>query len=131
MRTERAHRIVVADDNRDAADTLAILLELSGFKVHVAYDGAQAVECAKAFDPAVVILDINMPVMDGYQAARLVRRSRPARGPLLIAVTARSAPDDLKAADAAGFDIHVVKPVTGNDLLRLIGDALSSVSVSR
>ncbi|MBI2769830.1 MAG: response regulator [Burkholderiales bacterium] len=109
-------RVLVVDDNSDAADTLEALLTMEGFSVSVAYDGATAVEKVKAEEPDVVLMDIGMPRMDGYQAARLIRGAgKPVR---LIALTGwGQALDKTKARDA-GFDHHFVKPV---DLPTIIG----------
>jgi CheY-like chemotaxis protein len=116
-------RILVVDDNVDAADTLALLLEMSCYDTRIAYDGKQAVELARSFQPHLAILDINMPVMDGYEAARLLRRLS---GPklILVALTGRGQPADKVLASEAGFDIHLVKPTDGGELCRLVDRAL-------
>lgn len=96
---------------------------MSGFEVAVAYDGREASQQARRLAPSAAVLDINMPVMDGYQAARTIRSSS-GRSIVLVALTARSAPEDLRAADAAGFDAHVVKPVAGGDLVDLLQESI-------
>jgi CheY-like chemotaxis protein len=114
-------RILVADDNRDAADTAAILLRLSGYDVQTAYGGAEAIDLARAFDPDVAILDINMPSVDGYDVANaLVGGSAALRRPLLIALTALSSAEDVRRSSEAGFDHHVVKPAANGALVQLI-----------
>ena len=102
-------RVLVVDDNRDAADTLEAFLTLEGFSVAVAYDGAAALEKMQSHAPDVVLMDIGMPRMDGYEAARMVRAAgRPVR---LIAVTGWGQALDKVKAQEAGFDRHLVKPV--------------------
>ena len=103
-------RILVADDNVDAADSLAMLLQFLGYDVHVAYDGAQAVKLAHDWEPRMVILDINMPVMDGYQAARALRQTKGDRL-ILVALTAAVNVETEDKALTAGFDVHLSKPL--------------------
>ena len=113
-------RILVVDDNRDAADTLSMLLEFLHYEVRTAYDGQQAVAIAAEFHPQLVILDINMPVMDGYEAAKVLR-GRPDQGrTVLIALTAVATPEARDKAMEAGFDIHLRKPVDGSELTGLL-----------
>lgn len=118
-------RILVADDNNDAADTLAMMLELMGHEVHVAYDGIQAVREAEKFSPAVVFLDIGMPGMDGYEVARRLRRSPATRDAFLVAVTGWGQESDRRRSREAGFDHHAVKPLELAELERLLAAALS------
>jgi CheY-like chemotaxis protein len=114
-------RILVVDDNRDAADTLAMLLEFLHYDVRTAYDGRQAVAVASDFQPHLVILDINMPVMDGYEAAKVLRRRGEEQGRMvLIALTAVATPEARDKAMEAGFDIHLRKPVDGSELTGLL-----------
>ncbi|HEX7053605.1 MAG TPA: PAS domain-containing protein [Burkholderiales bacterium] len=113
-------RIVVADDNRDAADSLARLLELHGHEVRVAYDGASALELARACRPAVAILDIGMPQVDGYEAARRLRAAH-GRAIVLVAATGWGQEADRSRAAQAGFDHHLTKPLDPqvlNEILR-------------
>jgi CheY-like chemotaxis protein len=102
--------ILVVDDNRDAADTLRMLLEALGAEVRIARDGREALELFRACDPAVVLMDIGMPGMDGYEVARLMRAQFPDRQPIMIAVTGWGQEEDRRRAHAAGFDHHLVKP---------------------
>lgn len=127
MVSQPAYRIVVADDNHEAADALAVILAFSNYEVRVAYGGLEAVELVNGFEPAAALLDIGMPGMDGYQAARAIRRSRLGDRIVLIALTARKSLADLRAAQAAGFDVHVAKPVAGDDLVNLLNDSLRRV----
>ena len=121
--TEKHHhqRILVVDDNRDAADTLAMLLEFLHYDVRTAYDGRQAVSLAGEFQPHLVILDINMPLMDGYEAAKVLRgRGDAQHRMVLIALTAVATPEAREKALQAGFDIHLRKPVDGSELTGLL-----------
>jgi PAS domain S-box-containing protein len=108
-------RVLVADDNRDAADSLAKLLSLLGHEVRVAYDGAQAVDAAREYRPRVAILDIGMPLVSGYEAARRLRAELDG-AIALIALTGWGQESDRRRAADAGFDHHLTKPV---DLQRL------------
>ncbi|HZR70178.1 MAG TPA: PAS domain S-box protein [Burkholderiales bacterium] len=113
-------RILVVDDNINAADSLATLLELAGHEVRVAYEGEAALLVAEAFKPQVVLLDIGMPGMDGYEVGRMLRQKPQTRSALLIAITGWGAPDDLRRSKEAGFDHHLVKPVEPAALQRLL-----------
>jgi signal transduction histidine kinase/CheY-like chemotaxis protein len=109
-------RVLVVDDNRDAVDTLEAFLTMEGFSVSVAYDGAAALDKVQSHAPDVVLMDIGMPRMDGYEAARMIRAGgRPVR---LIALTGWGQALDKVKAQQAGFDHHFVKPV---DLATIIG----------
>ena len=103
-------RVLVADDNRDAADSLGTLLGLLGAEVRVVYDGPEAVAAAAAYRPAVAFLDIGMPTLDGHEVARRVRRLPGGRDVTLIALTGWGQEDDRRRAAAAGFDHHLTKP---------------------
>ncbi len=116
-------RVLVVDDNRDAADSLALLLRAHGLTVHVAYDGAQALDLAERVRPAVVLLDIGLPDMSGLEVARALRRAAWGARLTLIAVTGWGQPDDRRATREAGIDIHRVKPVAPEELLALIDAA--------
>lgn len=114
-------RILVVDDNIDAADTLADLLLAHGHEVRTAYDGRRAVELARVFEPQVAIVDLGMPVMDGYEVAQEL--SRWAEHPYLIAVTGYGQEHDRLRSRDAGFDHHLVKPVTLAELLAALAEA--------
>ena len=113
-----AQRILVVDDNVDARDMLQIALEHAGHEVATAGDGKNAIATAATFDPAVGVLDIGLPGMDGYELARQLRSSHP--GIRLIALTGYGQTWDLEAAAAAGFDVHLAKPITTTVLLERI-----------
>ncbi len=106
-----ARRILVVDDNRDAADSLGLLLRFLGHEVRVAHDGPAALEAARAWRPAVVLLDIGMPGMDGYAVARALRALPELEGVVLIALTGWGQEEDRRRSRAAGFDHHLIKPV--------------------
>jgi hypothetical protein len=113
-------RVLVVDDNRDAADTLAIFLEHAGLQVFVAYDGPSALTLVEQVRPQLVLLDIGLPGLDGYQVARRIR-ARPELGPIRIfAVTGYGQQKDLEASRAAGIDHHFVKPIDFDTLSRLV-----------
>lgn len=115
-------RAVVADDNIDSRDTLATILELLGFEVRKASDGAEAVRCTEEFDPAIVLLDIGMPVMDGLAAVKVLRE-RPLRSrPFVAAVTGYH--QAREQALQAGFDAFFVKPLRLDELERSLSTAL-------
>ena len=113
-------RILVADDNRDAADSLAFMLRIAGHEVRIAYDGQQALELAETFRPQLALLDLGMPRLSGYDAARRLRQTPHGRDMQLIALTGWGQPDDRGRSLAAGFDHHVVKPVDPSLLQRLL-----------
>jgi len=103
-------RVLVVDDNVDAAESLAALLELEGHHTRVAHDGDQALAVARAFRPEIVFLDIGMPGKDGYEVARELRLDPLARDTMLVALTGWGAQDDRARSRAAGFDHHLTKP---------------------
>lgn len=124
----RRRKIIVADDYPDAADTMVELLRLAGYEAASAYDGQQALELARTFRPDLVILDIDMPVLDGYATARAFRKEQaPGSRVVLIAYTARTQPSDERDALEAGFDRHVKKPLIGQELCDLIDAYLETL----
>jgi signal transduction histidine kinase len=106
-----ARRILVADDNLDSAESLALLLTLRGSEVRTAHDGWDAVETAAAFGPDIVLLDIGMPRLNGYEAARKIREQGRGERVVLIALTGWGQDEDRQRSTDAGFDFHLVKPV--------------------
>jgi PAS domain S-box-containing protein len=115
-----SRRVLVADDNRDAADTLGLLLELYGHEVRIAHSGNAALAVAHAFRPNVVLLDIAMPDLSGYEVARNLRVDAACPDILLIALTGYGQDADKERAHEAGFDHHLTKPVDPNKLEALI-----------
>jgi signal transduction histidine kinase/CheY-like chemotaxis protein len=103
-------RILVVDDNRDAADSLALVLKFLGADVRVSYGGPEALAAFEAYDPAVVLLDIGLPGMDGYEVARRIRSGFPQRRAALVALTGWGQDQDRQRARDAGFDRHLIKP---------------------
>ncbi|AYQ29633.1 MULTISPECIES: PAS domain-containing protein [unclassified Polaromonas] len=115
-------RVLVVDDNVDAGDTLAVVLDMLGAEVRVARDGAQALEVFADYRPSVVLLDIGMPGMNGYEVARAIR-SRFAEHPaILVALTGWGQEDDLQRAKEAGFNHHLLKPAEIDALQQLLAD---------
>ena len=119
-------RVLVADDNRDAADTLSMLLSMEGYEVRTVYGGRAAVSAAETFRPDVALLDIGMPEMDGYMAAKDIRQRRFGVDIYLVAITGWGQQDDKRRALEAGFATHVTKPVDP----KLLRDLLRSVVTS-
>ena len=111
-------RILIADDNRDAADSLSMLLKLGGHDIKVARTGGEALVIANQFRPEVGIIDIGMPDMDGYEVAKRIRHEAWGERMTLIAVTGWGQADDKRRALAAGFDRHMTKPVDPEELER-------------
>ncbi len=106
----RARRVLVIDDNVDAADMLAEVLRTSGHEARVAHDGRDAIAEAQGLQPEVVFLDIGLPDMDGYEVARLLRAEPRASGAVLVALTGRGSEEDRQRSMDAGFDHHLTKP---------------------
>lgn len=104
-------RVLVVDDHKDAADSLGLLLEMRGHVVAVAYSGEHAIEISEHFEPEVAMLDLGLPIMDGYELAGHLRKQRNGDGLLLIAVTGYGQPEDRRRSAAAGFDHHLLKPL--------------------
>ena len=121
--TTASLRILVVDDNQDAAGMLARLLEFSGHELHTAHDGMGAVEAAKKLQPDVILLDIGLPRLNGYDAARMIRRQHThGAGPVLIALTGWGQEEDRQRSEEAGFHAHLVKPVDEVALGKLLDD---------
>jgi CheY-like chemotaxis protein len=120
-------RVLIVDDNRDGAQGLALMLDLEGHEVRTAADGLSALAIAEQFQPHVVLLDIGMPGIDGYETARRLRRQPWAQSALLCAQTGWGQEDDKRRARRAGFDRHLVKPVDPEELNRILAEACRDV----
>jgi CheY-like chemotaxis protein len=116
-------RLLVVDDNRDAAESMSMLLQMWGHDVVFAYDGPSALETAEQWQPEAVFLDIGLPGMDGYEVAERLRELPHAKGAVLIAITGYGQDDDRLRSRRAGIDHHLVKPVAP-DALRSLIDSL-------
>jgi CheY-like chemotaxis protein len=114
------HRILVVDDNRDSADSLAMLLRLVGHDVRTAHDGRQALVVAAAYRPDLVLLDIGLPGMDGFTVARHLRSQPELAGVMLVALTGYGSEEDRRQTQAAGFNHHMVKPLDLDALQELL-----------
>jgi signal transduction histidine kinase/ActR/RegA family two-component response regulator len=119
----KSRRVMVADDNVDAADSLAEVLRLDGHEVHVSYDGEQALADFRRFEPEVVLLDVGMPLLSGLDVARAIRSLPSGRDATLIAVTGWGQAHDQESALRAGFDHHTTKPVSPTTIQMLIAAA--------
>ncbi len=115
-----ARRILVVDDNRDSAESMAQLLTLMGNVTRTAYDGIEAIEAAATFSPALVLLDIGSPRLNGYEVARRIRKQWWSKGMLLVAVTGWAQEEDRQRSKEAGFDGHLVKPVDHTALTKIL-----------
>jgi signal transduction histidine kinase len=113
-------RILIADDNRDAADSLAFVLRRVGHEVRTAYDGEEALDMASSFRPELALLDIGMPRLNGYDTAQRIRKETYGREMLIVALTGWGQHDDVRKSELAGFDHHLVKPVDPAVLGRLL-----------
>jgi CheY-like chemotaxis protein len=124
------HRVLVVDDNHDAADSLARMLRLMGHDVHVAYDGEEGVQAAGQLLPELVILDIGMPKLNGLEAAQRIRVQSWGKEMVLVALTGWGREEDRQASNGAGFDFHLVKPADAAAIARLM-DGIPGNGASR
>lgn len=119
-------RILVVDDNEDAAATLAVLLHLAGHQTHVAHDGLAALAAAAACRPDVVLLDLDLPKLSGHEVGRRLRAQPGGHGLALVAVTAMDQELHRQESRRSGFDAHLVKPVEFNELERVMQQLLGA-----
>ncbi|HEY5897813.1 MAG TPA: ATP-binding protein [Burkholderiales bacterium] len=118
----RSRDVLIVEDSEDARETLRRLLELQGHRVRTAADGAQGLEAMRAAPPEIALVDLGLPGMDGYELARRVHAEiDPTRRPFLVALTGYGLPEDRSRTRAAGFDLHLVKPVDAAQLAELLG----------
>jgi CheY-like chemotaxis protein len=115
------HRVLVADDNTDSAQSLAMLLEMQGYEVRTVADGQESVRVASQFVPDAILLDIGMPLLNGYDAALQIRRQPRGKDILLIAQTGWGQERDRRRSREAGFDAHLTKPLDFATLMKLLG----------
>jgi len=118
-----AGRILVADDNKDVVESLAMLLRVTGHEVEIAHDGLEAVEVAARFRPDMVLLDIGMPGLDGYAACRRIRQHPWGKNMVIVALTGWGQDGDRRKAEEVGFNGYLVKPVEPSELLRVLSGA--------
>jgi CheY-like chemotaxis protein len=118
-------RILVVDDNHDAADTLAMMLKLTGNQVHTCYDGISAVAAAGTFNPMVILLDIGMPDVNGYETCRMIREKPWGEPIIIIALTGYGLEEDIRKSKEAGFNAHLLKPVDLNELVSALDKLIS------
>ena len=114
-------RILVVDDNRDSAISLGMMLKLMGNETHTAHDGLAAIEAAEKFRPDMILLDIGLPNMNGYDACRIIRQQPWSKGIVIVALTGWGQDSDRRRSGEAGFDHHLVKPVEIDALAKLLG----------
>jgi CheY-like chemotaxis protein len=117
-----ACRVLVVDDNVDSAQSMSLLLGLEGYRVECAYDGEQALVGADRFRPEVVLLDLGLPRLSGYEVARRVRAEPTGDDVLLVAVSGYGRERDRQAAREAGFDLHLTKPADPDEVLRVLSE---------
>jgi PAS domain S-box-containing protein len=117
----RSQRVLIIEDNADAADSLREVLELDAHVVEVAYDGPEGIAKARQFKPEVVLCDIGLPGMDGYEVARTFRADEALRGAFLVALSGYALPEDVRRAAAAGFRHHLAKPPSLEELESILG----------
>jgi CheY-like chemotaxis protein len=115
-----ALRILIVEDNRDSADSLKALLEALGYRTQVVYDGQEAVRAAASAPPDVIIMDLGLPGLSGYEAAQQIRVQNAGAKPQIIALTGWGKESDRQRSAAAGFDHHLVKPLDLAELQRIL-----------
>ena len=120
-------RILIADDNEDAVESLALLLNMMGNETRTAPDGLAALQVGETFAPEIALLDIGMPKLNGYDAARRIRALPWGARLVLVALTGRSQDEDRRRSQEAGFDFHLVKPIEPAALERLLATVPSTL----
>src|SRR5262245_50561135 len=113
-------KVLVVDDDRDSVEILKILLDMNGGATHVAYDGAEAVRLAEELRPEIILLDIGLPKIDGFEACRRIRRSSWGKSMVVVALTGRGLDEDRAMSQSSGLDMHLVKPVEPDLLLTIL-----------
>lgn len=118
--TASAKRILIVDDNRDGAASLAMLLKVLGNETRTAHDGLQGVEVAESFRPDAIVLDIGLPQLNGYEVCRRIRAQQWGKQILIVAATGWGQEEDRRRSKEAGFDHHFVKPVDAAQFINLL-----------
>jgi CheY-like chemotaxis protein len=121
-------RVLVVDDNRDAAKTLAMILKLNGNESKTAFDGLEALEEGAKFRPDLILLDIGMPNLNGYETARRIRQQPWGKNIMLVALTGWGQDEDRRKSQEAGFDLHMVKPIDPKDLDHLLAKSTTATA---
>ena len=119
-RTVQRRRVLIVDDNRDSVETMATLIRLSGHEIEMAHDGETALKKAKSFKPEIILLDVGLPDMHGYEVAERLRAIPENKSLVIVALTGYGNEEDRRRARDAGFDYHFVKPVDFTALESLI-----------
>jgi CheY-like chemotaxis protein len=115
-----SRRVLIVDDNADSAETLALLLQIGGNETRTAHDGLAAMAAAEAFQPEVALLDIGLPVLNGWDTARRIRAQPWGKKMILVALTGWGQEEDRRKSKEAGFDHHLVKPVDIDALMKML-----------
>jgi CheY-like chemotaxis protein len=123
MSEPRPTRVLIADDNVDAAEMLSMFVSMKGATAYTAYDGLAAVRIGLDVQPDVILLDIGMPGIDGYEACRQLRADPRSAGAFIVALTGWGQEQDIKRAEEAGFDAHLTKPADLDALEQLLAQA--------
>ncbi len=113
-------RILVVDDNLDAVQAMAVMLKLAGHDVMTVQSGPEAIECARVYRPQIVLLDLGLPTMNGYDVIKRLREQESGKDALIVAVSGYGQPEDRRRTEAAGFDHHLIKPISYDQLLALL-----------
>ncbi len=121
-----ARRILIVDDNEDSALTLSMLFEITGDETQTAHNGIAAIQVAETFCPDIVLLDIGLPELNGYEAAQQIRQSAWGQDMILVALTGWGQEEDRQKSKSAGFDAHLVKPIDHDQLLQLLNELTGS-----
>jgi two-component system, chemotaxis family, CheB/CheR fusion protein len=119
-RVTTVRRVLVVEDNRDSIESLTMLLNLAGYETHAAKDGLEATEAAATFRPDVILLDIGLPKLNGYEVARKIREQPWGRDMVLVALTGWGQEEDRRRSQEAGFNHHLTKPVDPDTLSKLL-----------
>jgi CheY-like chemotaxis protein len=129
--TDRSLRVLIVDDNQDAADTLAVLAGVWGYEARVAYNGPAALALVREYTPDCVFLDLGMPRMDGYTLARELRKEPALEAATLVALTAYSSENFIRRAEEAGFDYFLTKPADPGELERVFRMMAQALKLAR